>query len=42
MRLAVAGKVSDHYLCAWGEVSSSMRAIHPGDSRAAALSNPGD
>jgi hypothetical protein len=32
MRFAVAGKVSDHYLCAWGELSSSGRAIHPGEA----------
>ena len=32
MRFAVAGKISDHYLCAWGELSSSGRAIHPGEA----------
>ena len=32
MRFAVASKVSDHYLCAWGELSSSGCAIHPGET----------
>ena len=28
---AVATHISNHYLCAWGELSSSGRAFHPGE-----------
>jgi hypothetical protein len=32
MRFTVAAHLSDHYLCAGGELSSSGCAIHPGEA----------
>ena len=29
--LGVAAQINDHYRCAWGEISSSGCAIHPGE-----------
>jgi hypothetical protein len=31
MRFTVAAHISDHYVCAGDELSSSARAIHPGE-----------
>jgi hypothetical protein len=29
--LSVAARISDHYLCEWGELSSSGYRFHPGE-----------
>jgi len=29
--LPVAARITDHYLCVWGESSSSGCAFHPGE-----------